>query len=93
MISYLPDLAILAIAVLFVLMWRRTVEHRDVQVWVGEEMGPRIARRLELAEKRPSEGGPPRPQSSSPGGPPISQPRHFRVLRWIGVECRLENAP
>lgn len=81
MIAYLPDLA-----APFVLMWRRTTEHRDVQVWVDEDTTGWSAELTRLV------GPAPERQTAQDGGAPSTsfQPRHFRILRWIGIECRLE---
>ena len=92
MIAYLPIAIVVVLALIVVVLWRRTTQQGPVQVYVGpdeQSMSPGVsisgARRRSADEpKATAQRGRRRPTSS-----PSSTPLHFRLLRRVGIECRI----
>jgi len=99
MIAHLPLAVVVALAVALLVLWRRTVVRRPVQVYIGED--ERSMSRDLSGARRPAQSPPsthcrgsarvgpsqkPRPTSSQVAALPL----HFRLLRRLGIECRVK---
>ena len=99
MIAHLPLAVVVALAVALLVLWRRTVVRRPVQVYIGED--ERSMSRDLSGARRPAQSPPSTHCRGSARVGPSQQPRltssrvaalplHFRLLRRLGIECRVK---